>query len=92
MMLIESEQFQYSEGCLTTSITGTYIVAPALTNITIAGIPECPKGVNVTLGSKIRATDKVSLTHNAGVLYVGGMGELTADGAWESEMRVDFSW
>ncbi|KAK0335570.1 hypothetical protein LTR91_019492 [Friedmanniomyces endolithicus] len=85
-------QFSYTNNCLSTTINGTYHAAPPLANVTVAGAPSLPKGMSLTIAGQPCEVSKVALDYSGGVLYVSGIEPFTPGGAWEGEMRMEFSY
>ncbi|KAK0880551.1 hypothetical protein LTR87_005673 [Friedmanniomyces endolithicus] len=85
-------QFSYTNNCLSTTINGTYHAAPPLANVTVAGAPSLPKGMSLTIAGQPCEVSKVALDYSGGVLYVSGIEPSTPGGAWEGEMRMEFSY
>lgn len=85
-------QFTYANDCLSTSISGTYHAAPPLANVTVAGAPSLPMGMNLTIAGQPCEVDQIALDYAAGVLYVSGVDKFMPSGAWEGVMEMKFSY
>ncbi|TKA83915.1 hypothetical protein B0A55_00179 [Friedmanniomyces simplex] len=85
-------QFSYTDNCLSTTINGTYHAAPPLANVTIAGATSLPKSLSLTIAGQPCEVSDVVLDYSAGVLYVRGIEQFTPSGAWEGEMKMEFSY
>ncbi|KAK4985984.1 hypothetical protein LTR66_008016 [Elasticomyces elasticus] len=82
----------YASDTLTTSLSGSYHSAAPLANITIAGVPSLPSGIDLSIAGQPCEAAAVTLVHGAGVLYLSGLEEFTPGGAWEGEMVLRFSF
>ncbi|KAK3068578.1 hypothetical protein LTR53_013741 [Teratosphaeriaceae sp. CCFEE 6253] len=85
-------QFSYTANCLSTTINGTYTAEPPLANVTIAGAPCLPKSMSLTIAGQPCEVNDIVLDYSAGVLYVSGIEQFTPAGAWEGEMKMEFSY
>jgi len=63
-----------------------------LANITVAGVNSLPSGTSLTIAGQPCEVGDVVLNYSEGVLYVSGLESLTSDGAWEGDLRLDFSF
>ncbi|KAK5144273.1 hypothetical protein LTR04_001631, partial [Oleoguttula sp. CCFEE 6159] len=84
-------QLSYANNKLTASVTGSYHSAPALANVTIAGVSALPAGMTLTVGGQPCETGVIQLVQGGGVLYVTGLETFTTAGAWEGNIEMQFS-
>lgn len=86
--LTDMLQFTYKNGCLRSSISGTYAEVGALANITIAGLKEEPQGYWMGYGGRECPKDQLSMEYSGGVMKITGMEGTTSNGAFEHELEM----
>jgi alpha-glucosidase len=80
----DTSQFNYANGCLRSTIDGTFEEVAPLANITIAGLAKKPSGCSMH-GTGL------DYEYENGVLYITGMKQLTEGGAFAKELEVRLS-
>ncbi|KAF3049897.1 hypothetical protein E8E11_005491 [Didymella keratinophila] len=84
-------QFSYSNNCLSFTSDGDFHSAPALGNITIAGLHEQPQHASLKSGGKDCDYSELSTSFDGGVLKISGLDKYTSAGAFEHDFELNFS-
>ncbi|KAL8243908.1 hypothetical protein R6Q59_010166 [Mikania micrantha] len=85
-------QFQYSNGTLRTTVSGSYQDGLALSNITIAGAQSQCNRISLSLGGQQRDTSGARVNYSNGTLYITNLDSATDGGAWAGNVVLTLAY
>jgi len=75
---------------LSTRIKGEYRDGNALSNVTVAGAPDLPRGMSFRLDANKCSTAEVVMDYSNGVLHLSGLEDLNRGGVWGGGLQASF--